>query len=122
MEKLLPPAAIKGFFSCECRNTDSETESSHCSSAALANAHILSHKTSFYFYFLFLRRPVCIGRRFCHAWSLTDVCVEAFHGRAAYISCCAGGFQLVRVRAGAMEQEDALSHGQGSLSLVRGIS
>lgn len=61
-EKHHPLAAAKGFFSCECRNTDSETESSRCSSAALANAHVLSHKT--YFCFLFLRGPVCIGRRF----------------------------------------------------------
>ena len=119
MEKHLPPAAVKGFFSCKCSNTDSETESSHCSSAALANRRILSHRMAFYFYFLFLCRPVRIGTRFCHAHSLTDVSVEALHGRAAYISCCAGGFH-VHLRAWVTKQENMHSHVQGSLGLVPG--
>lgn len=40
---------VKGFFSCKCSNMDSETEAGHCSSAASANAHVLSHRMAFYF-------------------------------------------------------------------------
>lgn len=57
-EKHLPPAAVKGFFSSKCSNTDSETEPRHCSSAALAHRHSLSHGMSFYSCFLCLCRPV----------------------------------------------------------------
>lgn len=58
MEKHLPPAAVKGFFSSKCSNADSETEPRHCSSAALAHRRILSHGMGFYSCFLCLCRPV----------------------------------------------------------------
>lgn len=57
MEKHLPPAAVKGFFSSKSSSTGSETEPRRCSSAALAHRHILSHGMGFYSCFLCLCRP-----------------------------------------------------------------
>lgn len=58
MEKHLPPAAVKGFFSSKSSSTGSETEPRHCSSAALAHRRVLSHRMGFYSCFPCLCRPV----------------------------------------------------------------
>lgn len=91
MEKHLPPAAVKGFFSSKCSSTDPETEPRHCSLAALAHRHILSHRmVSIPVFCAFAGR---FGAGLCPPHS-QRVCVEALLDPATSISCCARDFHL----------------------------
>lgn len=89
MQKHLPPAAVKGFFSSKCSNTDSETEPRHCSFSPQTQPE---SRDGFLFLFSVPLQASLV--RDCVTHTHTDVCVEALLGPATSISCCAGDFHL----------------------------